>query len=157
MNYFEKFMEVLDALEKERVEYILIGGFAVILYGLPRVTQDIDIFLKPTGGNISGLKKALKSVFNDRSIDDITLEMLGQYPVVRYGAPDGFSIDIIISLGDAFVYEDLGYETKDVSGHSIRIATIESLYEMKKDTVRPIDKSDSIFLYNLIKGTKKDA
>lgn len=36
---FEKFWEVIDALEKEGVDYILIGEFAMVLYGLPRENQ----------------------------------------------------------------------------------------------------------------------
>lgn len=39
MDLYEKFMNVFSALQKENVEYILIGGFAVVLHGLPRVTS----------------------------------------------------------------------------------------------------------------------
>jgi len=53
------------------VEYILIGDFAVVLYGLPRFTQDIDIFVKPEEDNIKKLKKVLKSVFHDKSIEEM--------------------------------------------------------------------------------------
>jgi len=45
MNLFDKLLQIADALEREKVEYILIGGFAVILYGLPRLTQDLDLFI----------------------------------------------------------------------------------------------------------------
>lgn len=36
---FEKFWEVIDALEKEGVDYILIGEFTMVLYGMPRANQ----------------------------------------------------------------------------------------------------------------------
>jgi hypothetical protein len=45
-DLFEKFLEVLEAFGKEEVDYILVGGFAVILHGMPRLTQDIDVFVK---------------------------------------------------------------------------------------------------------------
>lgn len=45
-DLFKKFFDVLDALEKEKIEYILIGDFAMVLYGMPRVTQDLDLFIK---------------------------------------------------------------------------------------------------------------
>jgi hypothetical protein len=39
-------------------------------------------------------------------------------------------------------------------GHSVRLASAKTLYAMKKDAVRPVDKSDSFFLWNLL--NKKD-
>ena len=154
MDLFNKFIKVFEALEREEVDYILIGGFAVILYGLPRVTEDIDLFIKPDENNIKKLKKALYSVYKDESIEEITFDMLKEYAVVRYGSPDGFHIDLSADIGEAFTYTDISYELKKIEGQSIKIATRESLYNMKKDTVRPIDKSDSLFLYDLIKKDK---
>ncbi len=42
------------------------------------------------------------------------------------------------------------YELREVEGVSIRIATPETLFKMKKDTVRPEDKRDAWFLAELI-------
>ena len=44
MDHFQVFLKVLKAMEDEGVDYILIGGFAVILHGLPRFTMDMDFF-----------------------------------------------------------------------------------------------------------------
>ena len=150
MNYFNRFMEILDALENEKVEYILIGGFAMILYGLPRITEDIDLFINHNEDNIIRLKNALLSVFNDESIAEINSEMFNDYPVIRYGSPDGFYIDILCGLGEAFSYNDLNFIEKKFEGHTVRIATLETLYAMKSDTVRPIDKEDAVFLKKLL-------
>ncbi len=43
---FKNFISVLGALDKKRVEYILVGGIAVMLHGIERFTRDIDIFVK---------------------------------------------------------------------------------------------------------------
>ncbi len=150
MEYYGRFIQVMDALEKHKVEYILVGGFALILYGLPRLTEDIDLFIRPDEHNINLLKQALLSVFNDESINEINFAMLNDYPVIRYGSPDGFYIDILISLGEAFTYDDLDFIIQTMQGHHIRIATPETLYAMKRDTVRPIDKADSVFLQKLL-------
>lgn len=40
-DLFQKFLKIIDTLEIEEVDYVLIGGFAVVLYGLPRFTQDL--------------------------------------------------------------------------------------------------------------------
>jgi hypothetical protein len=150
MDLFKKFMGVFAAFEEESVEYILIGGFAVVLHGFPRLTQDIDIFIRPTEENISNLKNALHSVFNDPAIDEISLHELHRYPVIRYGTPDGFSIDLIISLGEAFSFDDIQYELREIEGQPIRIANLQSLLEMKKFTYREVDRLDVQFLEHKI-------
>lgn len=154
MDIYEKFIRVLSALQEENVEYILIGGFAVVLHGLPRVTQDIDLFLKPTEENIAKLKKALQEVFHDPDIHEISLEELNRYPVIRYGTPDGFSIDLIVNIGEMFSFDDIQYETVNIDGQTMRIATPHSLLEMKRNTYREIDQLDVKFLMKKIE--KKD-
>lgn len=154
MEYYDRFMQIVDALEKHKVEYILVGGFALILYGLPRLTEDIDLFIRSDEGNINLLKQALLSVFNDESINEINAGMLNDYPVIRYGSPDGFYIDILAGLGEAFTYDDLNFVIQTIQGHRIRIATPETLYAMKRDTVKPVDKADSVFLKKLLDDKK---
>lgn len=83
-NIFEKFWEVIDALEKEEVDYILIGGFALVLYGMPRATQDLDIFIKNREENVEKLRTVLIQLFGDKSAFEITQLELNEYSVVRY-------------------------------------------------------------------------
>ncbi len=147
---FNSFLCVLEALDKQKVDYILIGGVAVILYGIERLTRDIDIFVKMTDANIEKLRKALHSIFKDRDIDTITLEELEEYAVIRYGTPDEFYIDIMARPGEVAVYEDLEYEILRYQDVNIRIATPETLYNLKKDTLRHKDKFDAAYLKELI-------
>ena len=44
--------KVLGALEHEQVQYVVCGGVAINLLGLPRATEDLDIFVAPESGNI---------------------------------------------------------------------------------------------------------
>jgi predicted nucleotidyltransferase len=148
---FKNFISVLDALDQQKVEYILVGGVAVILHGIERLTRDIDIFVKMDNKNIERLRKALHSIFEDESIEEITLEELQKYAVIRYGTPDNFYIDIMARLGEVAVYEDLEYEIISYQGIKIRIATPETLYNLKKDTIRYKDKFDAAYLKELIK------
>ena len=151
-NLTEKFLSVLDALQKEHVEYVLIGGFAIVLHGSNRFTEVLDIFVKTTVENIDRLRKALHIVFNDDNINEITTPEINSYAVIRYGTTDNFSIDIIGNLGEAFSYEDILYKKIEFEGKTIRLATVESLYKLKEKTFRAIDQSDLIFLANKIKS-----
>ena len=39
---------VAELLEAEGVEYALIGGYALALQGIVRLTEDVDILVEPT-------------------------------------------------------------------------------------------------------------
>ena len=56
-NIVDKFFELIDELYRNDVEYILIGDFTVILYGLPQTTGDIDLVIKKDVDNIKGTSK----------------------------------------------------------------------------------------------------
>ena len=146
VDQYEGFIKVLKALEDEAVEYVLIGGYAVVLHGFLRATQDIDLFINPTDGNVSRLRNALNKVYADKEIEEITLAELTSYPVIRYGTRDGLTIDLIARIGDAFQFSDLRHEVKMIEGVNIRVATPETLYALKKNTLREIDQLDLRFL-----------
>jgi hypothetical protein len=156
-SQFEQFKRVLDALAKHKVDYILVGGVAVILHGIERLTRDIDIFVKMEHRNIERLRNALHSIFDDESIDEITLEELQKYAVIRFGVTDDFCVDIMARIGEVAVYEDLEFKTILHDGINVRIATPETLYNLKKDTIRHKDRFDAAYLLDLIKTREADA
>ncbi|MFC5271899.1 hypothetical protein [Adhaeribacter terreus] len=61
------FLQFLDLLNKHEVEYLLVGGHAVILHGYPRSTGDMDIWVSPTNKNASKLVKAVDEYGFDAS------------------------------------------------------------------------------------------
>jgi hypothetical protein len=144
----EAVRSVLAALEREKVQYTVFGAVALNLHGLPRTTADLDIFVAPNEENIERLRTALRSVFDDPSIDEITAQdLLGGYPAVQYVPPEGsFFIDILTRLGEAFRFEDIVSERVDFFGLEVSVATPEMLYRMKRNTVRPKDRGDADML-----------
>lgn len=144
MNY-DATRRVLAALEAEAVEYVVCGGVAVNLLGLPRATEDLDLFIAPRPENVERLKAALRRVFDDPQIDEIDArDLLGEYPAVQYIPPSGdFHIDILTRLGEAFRFDDLAARRLDLDGIPVSVATPETLVRMKKDTVRPRDWDDA--------------
>ena len=145
---FERFLDLLRALERHSVDYVLVGGVALNLHGLVRTTEDIDLFVRPEEHNIVRLKRALSSVWDDPDIEQITAaDLAGEYPTIRYGPPgEDFVIDLLSRLGTAFQFEDIQADTVDVEGVQVRLATPSMLYRMKRDTVRPIDRADAAAL-----------
>lgn len=145
-NIFVKFLELMASFEKNDVEYIVIGGLAVNLHGFTRNTQDIDLFIQPEKENIGRLRKSLFEVFDDSDIDEITLEELMKYPVIRYGSESGIVIDIISRIGTKFVFDDLEYDVKEIDGINIKFADLKTLYKLKENTYREIDQLDLKFI-----------
>ena len=142
---FEESKEVLRAFDREGVRYALVGSMAKAAQGIVRATRDMDVFVSPEPENVDRLKRALRSVFDDPNIDQISAEDLtGEYPAIEYVPPHGrFSLDIVARLGDAFAYEDIETEELPIDDFHIRVATPRMLWRMKKDTVRPQDRVDA--------------
>lgn len=143
MNY-ELTTAVLQALAEEKVEYIVFGGVALNLLGLARTTDDLDLFLPEDRDNIERLKVALRRVFDDPCVEEISAdELVSDYPAVQYNPPSGdFHIDILTRLGEAFRYVDLEAQAIQVGRVSVQVATPRTLVRMKRDTVRPKDWGD---------------
>jgi hypothetical protein len=145
---YELTRQVLDAFEREGVRYVVFGGVAVNLHGLARATQDLDVFIEPTAENVALLKTALMAVFHDPEVETIDAdELLGEYPAVQYVPPvDGFHVDILTRLGEAFAYADLASMRVPLGDGFVNVVTPRMLYRMKRDTVRPKDRADAAAL-----------
>jgi len=159
VDYIASLLRLIAALNDAKVDYIVIGGAALNLHGLVRATEDVDLFVAPTSENIERLKIALRAVWNDPHIDEISHEDLcGDYPAVRYGPPEGnLYLDILTRLGEATRYDDLEAETIKVRDTAVRVATPMTLYRMKKDTVRAIDRADAQVLKDAFEIEDPDA
>lgn len=142
---FDKVLALIDAMNREGVEYITFGAVALAAHGLVRATEDADFFINPSEENVERLKRALRSIWNDPNIEEISAsELSGDYPAVAYWpAGENFGIDFLARLGEAYAYDTLPWELGTLDGHSIRVVPARTLYEMKRDTVRWKDKIDA--------------
>lgn len=144
----EEALKILAAFDRERVEYVLVGSMGMAVLGVIRATRDIDVFVAPDEDNVARLRRALASVFDDPSIDEITsTDLAGDYPAIQYAPPSGdFSIDLLARLGERFRFDEIEWQEVMVDGIRVRVATPRMLYRMKRDTVRPQDKLDASVL-----------
>lgn len=142
---FDKVLELIKAMNREGVRYVTFGAIALWTHGIVRNTEDADFFVEPSVDNIERLKRALRSVWDDPSIDDInTDELINDYPAVRYGPPDtDLYVDFLTRLGEAYSYATLEWMTTEVDGVPIRVVTPAQLFQMKRNTVRLKDRNDA--------------
>ena len=145
---YGKTKEVLTALEREGVRYAVFGAVALNFHGLARFTEDLDLFIAPDRENIERLKRALRLVFDDPDIEQITAEdLLGDYPAVQYIPPQGaFPIDLLTRLGEAFAFDDLEVIRVPFEELMVSVVSPKTLYRMKRDTVRMKDRADAELL-----------
>lgn len=138
---------VFRSLQENGVCYAVVGAVALGLHGLARTTADIDLFIPADRANVERLKTALRALYDDPCIDEISAEDLcGDYPAVRYVPPDGFGFDVLTRLGEAFTFEDLEVEQKVYGDVVVPVVTAHTLWLMKRDTVRPRDRLDAAAL-----------
>jgi hypothetical protein len=139
----DDFRDFLTALNNNEVEYILVGGFSVILNGYARTTGDMDIWVKRCSLNYQKICRAFQEF--GMPVFDMTEENFLNHPnwdVFTFGLPPS-AIDIMISL------KGLGFEEcfqrasyfKD-EGLSIRTLHISDLIEAKKSSGRSKDLND---------------
>jgi hypothetical protein len=145
VDALDQVLRVIARLNDEDVDYVIVGGVALNLHGLIRATEDLDVFLRPDPDNTQRFRQALRAVWDDPHIDEITAaDLCGEYPAVRYGPPEGsLYLDILTRLGEATQFDDLEVEEKVIEGDKARVASPASLYRMKKDTVPSIDRADA--------------
>lgn len=138
-------LKILASFERNAVEYAVIGGVAVNLHGIPRNTEDLDVFIRPSAENIDRLRTALREVYDDPQIDEISTEdLVGDYPAVRYYPPEtDLYLDVLTRLGEFATFEDLTVAEIELGGTKIRLVTPRVLYWLKKGTVRDIDRLDA--------------
>src|SRR5258708_26690486 len=94
----DDYREFIQSLNDNKVEYLLVGGYAVILHGYRRVTGDMDIWVNRTKENYSKLTKAFSQF--GLSVFDMTEEKfldVESADVFSFGRPP-VSIDILTSL-----------------------------------------------------------
>ena len=140
----EDLLRLCKALNAENAQYVLIGGFAVILQGFVRGTKDIDLLVEASPENVRRLKRAM-AVLPDNAIELIADDEIEKYGVVRIA--DEIVVDLLKSAcGVDFARAaDGGIETKVVDGVPIPVARKELLIETKQ-TVRSSDATDVQFL-----------
>ncbi len=145
----DELLKLFHALEARQVEYVVVGAIAMAFHGITRATEDVDLFVLPTEGNIRKLRAALHDVWKDPSIEEIRSEDLaGEIGVVSYMPPEGeWHVDVISHLGEVFRYADIEAMRMPVAdGLEVSVATPRMLHRMKRDTVRQKDKLDAAWL-----------
>lgn len=57
----QDFRDILSCLKEEKVEFMIVGAYALAAHGFPRATGDIDIWVRNSPENAGRIMKALRT------------------------------------------------------------------------------------------------
>ena len=96
MEIHKDFKELLELLNSHKVEYLIVGGYALAFHGAPRFTGDIDLFVKPEDANAKRILSVLDE-FGFGSLNFSESDFTSPDNVVQLGVPP-VRVDIMTSL-----------------------------------------------------------
>lgn len=133
-------LAVYKSFNSHRVKYVLIGGLAAVLYGSPRLTKDIDLFIEPTAENAAKALTALKAArFGTARLT--TPGKLLDHEVTIF--EDYLRVDLLTAVkGLSFSRAWRHRRIKRVEGVRIPVVSMADLIRSKKAAGRPVDLED---------------
>jgi len=135
---FKEFFQLLNA---SKVEYLLVGGYAVAYHGYPRATGDLDIWIATTPENAAKLLAVFKQFgFGETGVSAQLLMETGR--VIRMGMPP---VRIEIQTAVSGVDFEQCYARRVVAtldGVPVAIISCDDLKRNKRAAGRHKDLSD---------------
>lgn len=155
--FLDRHRQLLKVLLDKKVDFMIIGGYAVIYYGYKRTTGDLDIWLKPDNTNKPKMTEVLQIV----GISEQGLEEFSTFDFTRdlmfriWEPPEQVDFMTRINVVD---YEEAAkdkvfLETEDLD---IPIIHLNHLVLSKISTGRLKDKADVEKLQNIIRLKGKE-
>jgi hypothetical protein len=135
------FEDFLRLLEEHRVEYMIVGGYAVAFHGFPRFTKDIDIFFAGDPDNLPRLHAAL--VAFGFQAETVSVETLARPDSVLSIGREPVRIDLLNGIAGVSFAEARGNTVRGRYG-SVPVTFIgrEDLLRNKRATGRVRDMGD---------------
>ncbi len=110
MELYPDFKELLELFNAQKVEYIIVGGYALAFHGAPRYTGDIDILIRPNAENARRVLSALDEFgFGSVGLTEEDFKILDK--VVQLGVPP-VRVDFMTSI--------TGVSTDDVFSRCVK-------------------------------------
>ena len=137
----QDFKEFIQLLNKNRVKYLVIGGYAVAIHGHPRYTKDIDIWIETSTENTQKLIKALAE-FGFGSLGLVAEDFQSPDQIIQLGYPPN-RIDLITSP-DGVDFSTC-YKSKlrlEIDNIAVNFIDLTNLKQNKKASGRLQDLAD---------------
>jgi hypothetical protein len=149
----EDLVKLARELESRGALYLVVGGFAVIMAGLPRTTSDLDLIIESSPENEAKVFTALATL-PDGCVRELAPGDVLKYTVVRVA--DEIMVDLMASAsGIDYAEASKSMVMHEIDGVKIPFASPELLYRMKVRAGREKDRGDIFFLKELFAAQGK--
>jgi len=157
------YLELFQKLESANIRYMLVGGLAMNLYGVPRSTMDVDIVLAMDQDNLRAFLDMAKQM-NMQPVAPVSMEDLLD-PVVRkswvkdknmiaFGLrppdPSAPTVDVLIDPPLDINVALKRMKSQNIGNCRVYLASLEDLIVLKEKTGRAQDRADIEHLKRLI-------
>lgn len=141
--WHDDYFDFADALMAERVEFVIVGAYALGVHGLARGTADIDFYVRATPENASKLMRALRTF--GAPVASVGLSE-ADFSVPGGTCQLGVSpcrIDVLTEL-TGITWEEASRDVvvQNINGRSLPFLSMEALLKNKSQTGRPKDLGD---------------
>jgi hypothetical protein len=146
-EHIPDFLEILNALSKHRVDFIIVGGVCAVLHGAPISTFDLDLVHSRSPENLTRLMSALEELGayyrgrEDRRLKPQLSHLSSpghQLLMTKFGP-----LDMLGTIGKDHDYAELIEHTteQEVGGLRLRLLDLHALIRIKKETITDKDKA----------------
>lgn len=131
---------VFASLQSHQVRYVVIGGIAAVLHGVPRATFDLDILIEASAENVERLLEALlEAQLGTAALTTPENVLANEITVFN----DRVRIDVQTSTpGLKFEKAWQDRETMSYQGQTFYVVSIEDLIASKRAAGRTVDLED---------------
>jgi predicted nucleotidyltransferase len=141
MELERDFKELLELLNSHKVEYLLVGAYALAFHGAPRFTGDLDIFVRSSHENAERIMAALSAFgFGSEGLSPEDFEKPNQ--IIQLGVPP-VRVDLITSISGVTWEQAMGGSiASDMDGTTVRFIGKNELVMNKRAAGRKKDLAD---------------
>jgi hypothetical protein len=135
------FSDLLRIFNANKVRYLVIGGYALIQYGEPRYTKDLDLWISTTPENASAVYRSLKDFGAPLSnLTEADFSEEGYF--YQMGVPP-IRVDILMGIpGGDFEQAWKSRKEVDFGGLIVSFISKRDLIKVKRASGRPQDLID---------------
>lgn len=137
---------LLEALNRQGVDFVVVGGVAGLIHGSSFPTYDFDIAYARDANNLRRLATALQEIGVSLRNAPPDLPFVADEATLAAGANFTFEtefgdFDILSHVAGNREYDELRARSwsAEVAGFSVRVASIDDLIGMKRTASRPKD------------------
>ena len=149
MRKFSRLLAMIaSALKDARIPYVVIGGQAVLVYGDPRFTKDIDITLGVDIDQLDSVKRICASLSLVPKVVDVDafVKETNVYPVKEEST--NIAVDFIFSFSPFERGAMQRAKEVEIENTPVRYASLEDVVILKLVAGRPLDLDDAKSILN---------